>query len=235
MDVAHLPYVLDGCTGMGHRGSVRAGERPRRDLSPICRTGLARTAVRKRNGGDAFGSISGNTSTITVSTSSSETYRQRNSAKALPIRGLDILDAFKCNDCNFISRSKVMMRRHEHPEPNPLIVDSNASQQWQLVKVQHWTTSGKGSRYWIVKSDVDIRAISNAHRNDGGNEDCSIEALLWEDRMERVEQARLRKQDRDRMAMTNGKNADDTTPWLLRTKWPQTFAGKSLTHISVGI
>jgi len=46
--------------------------------------------------------------------------------------------------------------------------------------------------------------------------------------MERVERVRLRKQHRDRMAMTNGKNADDTTPWLLRTTWPLTFAGKSL-------
>ena len=101
-----------------------------------------------------------------------------------PIRGLDILDPFKCNDCNFISRSKVMMRRHEHPEtnpsivePNPIIVDLNVRQQWQLVKVQHWTTSGKGLRYWIVKSDVDIWAMSNAHRNDGRNEDCTMEAL----------------------------------------------------------
>jgi len=32
-------------------------------------------------GGDAFGSISGNTSTITASTSSSETYRQENQLK----------------------------------------------------------------------------------------------------------------------------------------------------------
>jgi len=78
-----------------------------------------------------------------------------------------------------------MMRRHEHPEtnpsivePNPIIVDLNVRQQWQLVKVQHWTTSGKGLRYWIVKSDVDIWAMSNAHRNDGRNEDCTMEALL---------------------------------------------------------
>jgi hypothetical protein len=133
MDVAHLPYVLDGCTGMGHRGSVRAGERPRRDLSPICRTGLARTAVRKRNGGDAFGSISGNTSTITVSTSSSETYRQRNSAKALPLGP-------ERNERRLV----VAMPHFRRPTSNPRPRDSRPSLYRTLSlatydRILHWT------------------------------------------------------------------------------------------------
>jgi hypothetical protein len=74
-----------------------------------------------------------------------------------PIRGLDIHDAFKCNECNFISRNQVTIRRHKHPESNPSSLDSNSSQRWQSVKVQQWVATGKCASYWIVKSEMDVK------------------------------------------------------------------------------
>jgi Orsellinic acid/F9775 biosynthesis cluster protein D len=148
-----------------------------------------------------------------------------------PIRGLEILDGFKCNDCEYLSISKPAVHRHvrnSHQRPNPLKLDLNTEQRYTKVKVQQWVATGKDSRYWMVKSGVDVQVVMNAHGKEGGNADLSMEGLSWEERMERVERARLSKQDGDRMMMTDCKSADDTTPWLLRNKWPETFAGKSL-------
>lgn len=154
-----------------------------------------------------------------------------------PVRGLEIHEAFKCNvsDCKYITRNADMIKRHyrDHQRCDRVTEsashDSNMEQRWERVRVQQWRAGSGKHGYWIVKADhVDVRAVLNARGTGGANEDYSMEGLSFEDRMMRMEAARLSKQDRDQMAMTESKCADDTSPWLLRNKWPETFARKSL-------
>ena len=143
-----------------------------------------------------------------------------------PIRGLPLHDAYKCNGCDLVTKSDETIRRHvvkTHPETQ-LSSSVGSTTWWRHVKVQQWVAKGKAAKYWIVGTGMEVPNLSSI----SADPQESLEELPWEDRMERMERARLSKQDQDRMVMTDGKDADDTTPWLLRTKWPQTFAGKSL-------
>ena len=58
--------------------------------------------------------------------------------------------------------AKSSHERHDYLEPKAATRDSNISQRWQSVKVQHWAVNGKDASYWIVKSGVDVRLILNA-------------------------------------------------------------------------
>jgi hypothetical protein len=149
-----------------------------------------------------------------------------------PIRGLQIHDAYKCSHCDFITKSVELRERHlrkSHLEFTHSSLDSGIHSRWRSVKVQQWMPKGKGSHYWIVNSGVDPGAVQERDDDDAGEGADGVDGnLSWEDRAERLEKARLRKQKRERTMMTAKNNADDTTPWLLRTKWPQTFANKSL-------
>ena len=69
-----------------------------------------------------------------------------------PIRGLAIQNAHKCTSCDFITRSDETIRRHirkSHAEAN-LLLCPGSNTHWQEVKVQQWTATGKGAKYWIV-------------------------------------------------------------------------------------
>jgi len=142
-----------------------------------------------------------------------------------PIRGLEIYNAYKCNGCDFITKNDQMIRRHirkSHGESLFL----GSKMEWRAVKVQQWVATGKAAKYWIVGTGLEVASLSLPLTSTDYQE--PLKGLSWEDRMERTEMVRLSKQDRDRIVMTDAKDVDDTTPWLLRTKWPQIFGGKSL-------
>src|SRR5436309_3435266 len=51
---------------------------------------------------------------------------------------------------------------------------------------------------------------------------------MWEERITRMEAERLHNQGNGQFEFHDRHKSDDTTPWLLRTKWPELFSGKNL-------
>jgi Orsellinic acid/F9775 biosynthesis cluster protein D len=145
-----------------------------------------------------------------------------------PIAGLYIQDIFKCNDCDFLTRNQNSIRRHtakNHKESRPGL--DSSEKQWQSVKAQQWVRSWSGAKYWIVRADTPLSTPINGDVIVLDNV-TSPKSMSWEDRMEQLERDRLQKQNSDMMRVTCRNDIDDTTPWLLRTKWPQTFHQKNL-------
>jgi hypothetical protein len=111
------------------------------------------------------------------------------------------------------------MQRHARQNHQLSIPDSKVY--WSPVKVQQWVPSGKGVKYWIVRVGPDVSSGSVDGVEDG------VKEKQWAYRILESEPERLQDGDQGRV----GNNADDTTPWLLYTKWHETFAGKSLALI----
>jgi hypothetical protein len=121
-----------------------------------------------------------------------------------PVRGLEVHDGFKCNDCEYLSISEPMVRRHTRNShertKTTLDLDMDVEQRYIKVKVQQWVASpGKGGRYWMVQSSTDMQAVLNTRETEGGIADSNTEGLTWEERIERSERARLSQQNGDRV------------------------------------
>lgn len=85
--------------------------------------------------------------------------------------------------------------------------------------MQQWVLKGKGVKYWIVDSGVTMLPATVVPED---------HEMSWEDRIVWAERDRLLRQDDNMVKVTDRNMIDDTTPWLLRTKWPQTFVNKDL-------
>jgi Orsellinic acid/F9775 biosynthesis cluster protein D len=84
------------------------------------------------------------------------------------IRGLAILDAKKCNGCDFITKSIDLIQRHvrqKHPDYRPSILDPNVY--WNLVKAQRWGPTGKGAKYWTARVAPDVATSSSEWLDSG--------------------------------------------------------------------
>ena len=138
---------------------------------------------------------------------------------------MKVKEALKCVVCDFLSKNEDTLNRHFRTEHRNQVGEEDRHRnikRWEMVKVQQWVLSGKGSKYWIVAGGMEMLRMST-------NLDIqNNEGVSWEVRMEQMETERLSSHNDGVITVTDRNNIDDTTPWLLHTKWPQIFAAKDL-------
>ena len=130
-----------------------------------------------------------------------------------PIVGLKVSDGYLCRHCGLmVSKTTARVKTHaraEHPEHEDHEVP------WKSVSLQQWFPTRKVV-YWTVRVPQSLSGLP------------TLEATSWEARMEQSESERLRRQRDSLLVVSQNTLVDDTTPWLLRTKWPQMFSGRDL-------
>ena len=131
-----------------------------------------------------------------------------------PIKGLTIYDGYKCNDCNEMKTiSLCVIRQHRYEKHRQVGNQVN----WSKASLQRWCRV-ENSKYWVVKV---IEAQSEEVRSELGS---------WTERMKKKEVDRLNER-RKELEVSERSNADDTTPWLMYTKWCEMFKGKNIYDI----
>lgn len=95
------------------------------------------------------------------------------------------------------------------------------------VSFQRWSLSHGNGLSWVVVMPTAA---------EGGSTVTPASPLInFVDRQDRLEAARRRQQEemREKLRVTDRNKKDDTSPWLLHTKWPKKFDGKAIKTISM--
>jgi len=131
------------------------------------------------------------------------------------IKGLTIYNGYKCNDCDKMKTvSLPVIRQHRYDEHREVGNQIN----WSTVSLQRWCRV-ENSKYWVVKA---IETPSGEVTSDLGS---------WTERMKKMEADRLNQLMRKELEVTDRSNVDDTTSWLIYTKWSEMFKGKNIYDI----
>lgn len=143
-----------------------------------------------------------------------------------PIEGLRIYPGYRCKHCkDYKSRSEDIIKKHvfnNHPSFRMCreeAYESVSLQTWSIV----WST-----RYWtVIDPDGVIPPVASVDMND-----ALITSGSWEERMARMEQERLEDQENQILELHMRNGRDDTSPWLLFTKWPEIFKDRNIKLIA---
>ena len=139
---------------------------------------------------------------------------------SFPIDDLPILVGYQCQHCNdLLTQSESIAQNHvynKHPD-----IRTSIQSGYRPVALQTWSVHcWKG--YWTV-----IDPNSQPSTAYEGSSD-SAGTLTWEEQMLQMESERLQKQETELLELHARNKKDDTTPWLIRTQWPELFVGKNI-------
>lgn len=142
-----------------------------------------------------------------------------------PIESLRIYPGYRCKHCkDYKSRSEDVMKKHVFNSHQPL--RTGREEAYESVSLQTWSTVW-GARYWTVVDPNKTTSSATSTVING-----LIESGSWEERMAKIEQERLQEQENQILELHQRNGRDDTSPWLLFTKWPETFKGKDIKLIA---
>jgi len=164
---------------------------------------------------------------------------------SLPILDLEIIDGFRCPHCSngeiaenpanrgALSQSEEMIRRHviqKHMDIPPS--RRNVSQ--TRVKLQSWGIRWQRG-YWTVEIESDTiggRAAATAASTQNVNDSTESEAITWEEAMIQRAKERRKAMHSQLLEFHAGNRKDDTTPWILFTKWGELFKDRDMKTIA---
>ena len=140
------------------------------------------------------------------------------------IEGLPIHKGYKCNHCdNMLTQSEAVMKTHIFNEHRDARMSGNSG--YQPTRLQTWGHSFKG--YWTILDPNNNNFLSESSSVADVPSDA-INTSSWEERMIQMEKDRQQIQENGLLILHERNKKDDTTPWLLRTKWPELFSGKNI-------
>jgi Orsellinic acid/F9775 biosynthesis cluster protein D len=141
-----------------------------------------------------------------------------------PIKDIAIYDGYSCDHCvEMLTTSKSLMLQHVFKAHPAIQISDNPA--YRKARIQSWTHRGK---YWAVRDSNPLLPLAATGSLLSGDRS----EISWEQQMSRTEADRLQSQVKNNLLNVSARNAkDDTTPWLLRTKWPVMFSGKDITII----
>jgi hypothetical protein len=139
------------------------------------------------------------------------------------IDGLPILSGYRCKLCRtFKTQSKAIISRHIFDQHSDSL-SQNREQHYESVALQSWSSGWRGG-YWTVADSISsIHSLSDIAMDPSSNTQ-----LTWEERMMEMESKRLQDQDNRFLQLGTKNQRDDTSPWLMFTKWPTIFEGKDI-------
>jgi len=148
-----------------------------------------------------------------------------------PIQDLRIYSGFGCNFCDALSQNRTVITTHIYNVHK----GKSRSKGCRSVSLQTWFR-GTRQTYWTVvdpnTSFLPPSSLKGLSLFEVTDEETAVsvgvETLTWEERVTRMEETRLDKQNKYQFNLEARHHADDITPWLLRVKWPQLFSGKNL-------
>lgn len=150
-----------------------------------------------------------------------------------PIDGLSVLTGYRCKACDDCrTRSLDIVRNHVFNK-HPTFRSSREDAYAQCLLQQWGPKLGRG--YWIVEqtgppsASLDSSVAPDEPYSVDMNESASP---TWEERMAGMETERLERQQRGLLELHPRNRKDDTSPWLLFTKWPEVFEGKDIVFIA---
>lgn len=141
-----------------------------------------------------------------------------------PIADLPIHRGFKCDCCDKLTRGIKIIKTHvakSHTIPRVSVLRA-----FHPVLLQTWLNSHRVKYWTVVDSNVSFSSIAVTEASTYGA--IQSEPLMWGERMARMEAERLHNQGNGQLEFRDRHKSDDTTPWLLRTKWPELFSEKNL-------
>src|SRR5271165_3171176 len=95
--------------------------------------------------------------------------------RSLPQPVLPVFNGFQCNDCNFKTQSRKVIRKHGNKEHNKKRVKDKEI--FHAVQLQTWFTEKK-ARYWVVDATRQSRDVNNSSGSGSGSQDeSSTEAI----------------------------------------------------------
>ena len=153
---------------------------------------------------------------------------------SLLVLDFEVVDGFQCPHCSdgdagALSRSEEMVRRHvvqRHMDIPP----SRRNVDQTRVKLQSWGVRWQRG-YWTVELANTAGGATSLPLNDS-MESGSITTLTWEEAMIQKEKER-REAMHSRLLEFHARNRmDDTTPWLLFTKWGELFKDREVKTIA---
>ena len=155
-----------------------------------------------------------------------------------PILDLEVIDGFQCPHCSdgdagALSRSDKVVRKHvlqRHMDIPPPRRNVDRTR----VKLQSWGVRWQRG-YWTVELNTaggGVAAAVASSRNVNVNDSTESEPITWEKAMIHKEKER-REAMHSRLLEFHARNEkDDTTPWLLFTKWGELFKDREVKTIA---
>ena len=154
-----------------------------------------------------------------------------------PIKDLEILKGYGCPHCEdkegpngmdkggdkqALSQNESLVRKHISLRHGDL-PHSVRNTELKPVLLQSWG-KGLGGGYWTVRAETALII--------GSNMESAGTACTWEEALVQREREHRQSRERQLLEFHASNKKDDTTPWLLFTKWSELFEGRDIRLIA---
>jgi len=125
-----------------------------------------------------------------------------------------------------LTQSEAMIKTHIFHEHRNAYISGNSG--YQSICLQTWGHNFKG--YWTIL-DLNNSLFEFSSITDISSD--SINTLSWKQRIIQMKKERHQSQENSLLILHKRNKKDDTTPWLLRTKWSELFSKKNFKLIGL--